>query len=122
MPKFGTLAAALLINKSDENVYILPDHSVSLTNSVTMRRRLPKTTGRGASAVVSPLAFAIRRDKTFTAADLTPKVCSLTINSVVHPGVDPIAVKAWVAAEVALMAVELAKGVVTGDITLDETV
>lgn len=119
--KYGTLAAAQLISKSDENVYILPDHSVSLTNSVTLRRRLPKVTGKGVAAETSPLAFAARRDKSFVVGD-TQKTCSLTINTVVHAGVDATAVKAWVAAEIALLAVEVAKGVVTGDISLDDAV
>lgn len=121
MPKYGALVAALLQNKSDENVYILPDHSVSLTNTVTLRRRLPKTTGKGATAETSPLAFAARRDKSFAVGD-TMKPCSVTINTVVHSGVDATAVKAWVASEMALLAVEVAKGVVTGDITLDDAV
>lgn len=119
--KYGTLAAAQLISKSDENVYILPDHSVSLTNSVTLRRRLPKVTGKGVTAETSPLAFAARRDKSFVVGD-TKKTCSLTINTVVHAGVDATAVKAWVAAEITLLAVEVAKGVVTGDICLDDAV
>lgn len=121
MPKYGTFAAAQLMNKSDENVYILPDHSVSLTNTVTLRRRLPKVTGKGVTAETSPLAFAARRDKSFT-ANGAQKTCSLTINTVVHPGVDTEAVKAWVAAEIVLLANEVNKGVVTGDISLDEAV
>lgn len=121
MPKYGTLAASLLSNKSDENVYILPDHSVSLVNLVTLRRRLPKVTGKGVTAETSPLAYAVRRDRSFAAGDVQ-KVCTVTVNTVVHPGVDTTAVKAWVAAEIALIASEVAKGVVTGDIYLDDAV
>lgn len=120
MPKFGTTAASLLTAKTDENVFILDGHSVSNQDTVLLRRRLPKTTGKGVSAVTSPLTFTARRDKSFAAGVDVQKLGSLSISTVMHPGMDPAAYKTWVGQEIDRLKVEVLKGASTGDITLDD--
>lgn len=120
MPKFGTTAASLLTSKADENQFILAGHSVTSVDTVLLRRRLPKTTGRGLSEVTTPLSFAARRDKTFAAGTDVTKLGSVTISTVMHPGMDAITYLSWVGAEIDKLKVEVLKGATTGDITLDE--
>lgn len=118
MPQFGSHIVALLSSAADENVFMLPTHSISSIDTVTLRRRLPKTSGRGVNAVTSPLSLSIRRDKTFAVGDTT-KLGTVTISTVAHPGMDATAFRAWVAQEISALAVEIDKGAMTGDITLD---
>lgn len=118
MPKFGSHNVALLSGAADENVFMLADHSISATNTITLRRRMPKTTGRGISAVTSPLSMAIRRDKSFVVGEQA-KMGTVTVSTVAHPGMDPAAFKAWLASEIPLIQEEILKGAMTGDITLD---
>lgn len=120
MPKFGTITASLLTSKPDENLFILTGHSITAADTVLLRRRLPKTTGKGLNEVTTPLSFAARRDKTFPSGSDAKKLASVTISTVVHPGMDAAAVATWLGAEIDRLKVEVLKGATTGDITLDE--
>lgn len=118
MPKFGTSTVALLSSSADENTFILPTHSISSVDTVTLRRRLPKTTGRGINAVTTPLSLSIRRDKSFVVGD-GQKLGTVTVSTVAHPGMDSTSFKDFVSAELDRIKVEILKGAMTGDITLD---
>lgn len=114
MPSIGTLTVNLHVVDRDETVFVTPSHSVSHTDTVTLRRTEPKNS-------TQPLRTQTRFERGFpvpAAAGAVEKPVTVSIAVTVPPGVAASDVSTYVETsllEAASLAGNLA---VTGDIHL----
>lgn len=118
MATFGNITCSKLTVDKDEVVYKRTAHTDALPDTITLRRTMSSVDKK--TLVRSPTRANARFERQFTVGTDATRPGTVSIATVVPPGVDPVAWKAYVLECLTQAAAEMQDRSLTGDIYVDE--